>query len=575
LVLAAGEAGIGKSRPISEAKLEALQRGFLVIEGHCFEPDRSLPYSPLVDALRAALGAAWLIDVLERNPPDAAELVKILPELALRLPGVSPTPMLEPEHEKRRLFRALGHVLSQAAALQPLLLVIEDLHWADATALEFLIYFARRVDAQPIMLLMSYRDDEVDTDLAHLLAQLDRERLATELSLARLAVGEVDAMLRAILDLPRPVRTGYLQVVYSLTEGNPFFIEEILRSLIAAGDDGWDSAPPNELHIPRSVQEAVRRRSQQLSPAARQVLDLAAVTGRRFSFSLLGELADRDEVTMLGLIKELIAAQLVVEESAEQFAFRHALTRQAIYTQFLSRERRALHARITETMERLFAPAPHLHIAELAYHAYEAENWAKALDYAQRLGEMAQAVHAPRAAIDHFTRAIEAAHRLGEAERPDLHRSRGRAYEILGDFDGARADYESALAATRDAGDHHGEWQALGDLGSLWAGREYARSGDSWKSDVVLAIARCGSHLEQGQMPSLRPLSRTRFMPLSLVTSFEKRATATRFASILESTGRSCLSSRGHMTSSSTMPISQARKTSRSLLGWYARVDSF
>jgi len=147
-------------------------------------------------------------------------------------------------------------------------------------------------------------------------------------------------MLRAIFALPRSARLELSDPIYELTEGNPFFVEEVLTSLIAAGDifyenGRWDRKPLSELHIPRSVQDAVHQRTDLLSEDARRALILAAVAGRRFDFALLQQLTHHDEPHLLSLMKELIAAQLVVEESEERFAFRHALTRQAIYADLL------------------------------------------------------------------------------------------------------------------------------------------------------------------------------------------------------------------------------------------------
>jgi predicted ATPase len=197
---------------------------------------------------------------------------------------------------------------------------------------------ARRIPREPILLLGTYRDDEVGKGLGYLLDELDRSRLAVKLRLTRLDRDEVAAMLRAVFQLDQPVRQHLLEAIYALTEGNPFFVEELLRSLVAAGDianvDGsWDFKPLNQLRLPRTVHDAVQRRTDRVSPEARQVLVLAAVAGRRFDFELLRSLSGRDEADLLGLMKELIAAQLVVEveKRGDQFAFRHALTRQAVY----------------------------------------------------------------------------------------------------------------------------------------------------------------------------------------------------------------------------------------------------
>jgi tetratricopeptide (TPR) repeat protein len=246
----------------------------------------------------------------------------------------------------------------------------------------------------------------------------------------------------------------------------------------ADGDGGWDRTPVNELRLPRTVHDAVRRRTERLSPDARAVLLLAAVAGRRFDFELRRRLTGRDEAELLALIKELIAAQVVVEvdDRADQFAFRHALTRQAVYEQLLGRERRALHGRVGETIEQLFAGSPEPRLEDLAYHFSEAGDWTKALIYAERAGERADALHAPSGAVEHYARAIEAARLQAIPVPARLHRARGLAYERLDTFDLARADHEAALVAARLAGDRRAEWQALLDLGFLWAGRAYEQT---------------------------------------------------------------------------------------------------
>jgi predicted ATPase len=173
----------------------------------------------------------------------------------------------------------------------------------------------------------------------------------------------------------------------------------VLKALAASGeifyaDGAWDRKPLHELHLPRSVQLAVQHRLRQLSPQAREVLTFAAVAGRRFDFGLLQALTSYDDRTLLRLIKELIAAQLVVEESEDVFVFRHALTRQAVETNLLARERRALHRTIAEAMERVYASAPDVHVSDLAEHWYAAGAWEQTLAYARRAGEQARALRA-------------------------------------------------------------------------------------------------------------------------------------------------------------------------------------
>jgi len=276
------------------------------------------------------------------------------------------------------------------------------------------------------------------------------------------------------------------------TEGNRFFIEEVLSSLIATGaifyaHGAWDRKPMRELRVPRSIQNAVQQRTERLSPAARDLLALAAVAGQRFDFALLQQVLQHDEHQLLQLIKELMAAQLVVEESAEQFAFRHALTRQAISAELLARERKALHRTIAETMEHLYTTTRDAHLADLAYHFYEAGVWAKALEYEQRAGDMAQSLYAPRAAIEDLTHALDAAHQLHITPPAQIYLARGQAYQTLGEFDRAHGDYEHALEAVRNAHDDLVEWQSMMALGLLWVARDYTQAGTWFRRASELA----------------------------------------------------------------------------------------
>jgi DNA-binding CsgD family transcriptional regulator len=496
VALIAGEAGIGKSRLVTEARTHATQHGFTILHGRCFEPDRALPYAPLRDLLRAELAARPLEQIATALGPMAPQLASLLPELLPLLPELVPTPALGPEEERRRLAEAFARFLSQRAAIQPLLVVIEDLHWSDEASLEMLLTLSRRCAAWPTLLLLTYRGDEVLSALNQMLAALERERLSNELRLAPLSYAEVDTMLRAIFEQRRPIRSEFLTALYQLTEGNPFFIEEILTSLVASGEifyahGQWDRKPLSELNIPRTVQVAVRRRVELLSPEAQRLLTLATVAGRRFDFELLQRLTAHDEGALLALIKALIAAQLVVEESAETFAFRHALTREALYTDLLARERKALHGLVAEALETVAqqrgSAAGEVWAAELAYHCYAAGKWAPALAYAQQAAQQAQRLYAPRAAIEQLSRAIESAHQLGQMPAAALLRARGQMRETLGEFDLARDDYLAALERALAEGDRPEEWQALLDLGFLWAERDYATMGDYLQRALALA----------------------------------------------------------------------------------------
>jgi len=502
IALIAGEAGIGKSRLVSELKALATVQGFLVVQGACFPADFTYPYAPLLDLLRSLVasnpegsGQTQGTSSINRHSTAPAletlahDIFPLLPEL---VPDQTiPLPRLEPEQEKHRLFAVLATFFLHLSTQAPVLFIIEDVHWSDDTSLDFLHYLARRSASQPLLLLVTYRHEEMRPELSSWLAQLDRERLTHKTRLAPLARNEVDAMLSAIFeerhtsfDMRRFLHGELLDALYTLTEGNPFFVEETLGSLIAAGDifyvqGYWNRRAGSAISIPQSVQDAVQRRTARLSEAARHVLTLAAVTGRHFDFALLQQLTQYDEQQLLLLMKELVSAQLVVEESADRFAFRHALTRQAIYMQLLTRERRMLHRSIAETMEQQPPVTPELHLEDLAYHFYQARDWQKTVDYAQRAGEKALGLYAHRSAIDYFTWALEAAGHLSLPPPPALYRARGQAYDTLGEFDQAQRDYTQALDAARGMNNRAAEWQCAIDLGFMWVGRDYAQA-ETW-----------------------------------------------------------------------------------------------
>ncbi len=495
VALICGEAGIGKSRLVTEVKTYAANQGFLLLQGNCFQTDNSFPYAPLHDLLRTYLTNS--VEATIDLEPYMHDLSKLLPDLQLLLPHLVISPLGEvtsdPEQEKRRIFTTLTHFFTHEMMRQPVMCVIEDLHWCDDTTLEFLFSLMRRCSQQPIFFLFTYRNDEVQPTLRQFLAQLNHERLSQEIPLSNLSRDNISGMLQVIFALQRPVQADTLDTIYTLTEGNPFFVEETLKSLVTKGEifyaDGtWQHKPLQELSTPQSVQDAVQQRTDHLSSSAKQVLTFASVAGRRFDFALLQHVIHCDEEQLLVLIKELIAAQLVIEESAERFAFRHALTRQAIYANLLARERRVLHRIMAETIEQLYGSSlQDAHVADLGYHFYKAGVWLKAVDYGQRAGEKALALYAPRSAVEHLSRALDAAQRQATVSTAKLYLMRGSAYDTLGEFEHAHSDYECALESTRATKDGVTELQCLMDIGSLWAGRDYTQAGVWFQRALDLA----------------------------------------------------------------------------------------
>ncbi len=489
-ILLNGEAGVGKSRLVAELIAAAPPR--TVLRGSCFESDRALPYAPILDLLQLFIAQESPALLAQHLGNHAGDLGRFIPQLQSLT--TIPTPLLEPELEKRRIFESLIAFITtwteSHGETHPLIVIIEDIHWSDDTSLEFLSFLARRIPAHPVLLLLTYRPDELSPRLSHLISTLARGRLATDLPLHRLSEADVTQMVQRIFNLPQAPRADFLHSIYGLTDGNPFFVEEILRALVSGGEivsmNGvWQRRAVDQLQIPLTVQDAVLRRMEMLSSDAKRAIALAAVVGRRFDFELLQLLTGHDEATLLQLLKEMIAAQLVREENADFLMFRHALTQQSIYRQLLARERRRLHRIVAEAVERTRPQA----VGELAHHFSEAQLWDKSLHYATAAGTGARHLDAVHEAIEQWTRALTAAEHLADTTaQTTLALARGSAYNHVGDWENARQDYERALTLARQLRAPDLEGQTLLELGLLWSARDYGEA--RAYLEAALALAR-------------------------------------------------------------------------------------
>lgn len=473
-VLLAGEAGVGKTRLVAEVKARASSEGWTVLEGASFEFDRSVPLAPFADLVRTFLLQA---------PPEAArrtlevagqELSGVVPELESQLGGVRPVEALGPDEEKQRAFNGVCSLVALRADSAPVLVVVEDLHWSDDASLELFLVLARRLRTRTVMLLGTYRSDEVEGSLASAVAQLTRARLGDVIELRPFGPEETAEFVERIVGAGN-LRPEVLRGLHALTEGNALFLEEVGKSLGTAvealeANSGATQMPLGVVRPPESIREAVRRRTGRLSPGAGRVLSVAAVAGRRFEFDLLSAVTGVDEGGLVPLLRELVDAHLVTEELPDRFAFRHALTQQAVLAGMLSRERRQLHLQIASAILQRSAVTD---VPDLANHFFQAEAWEQAAEYARQAGERAMTMFSPKAAAEQFDRAVLAIETLGREPDWELLWSRARSHDTLGDFEPARAGYEAAVGAARRIGDPRKEWQGLVDLGLLWSARDY------------------------------------------------------------------------------------------------------
>jgi DNA-binding CsgD family transcriptional regulator len=465
---------------VGEVARQALEAGFDLVLGRCVEQDSAFPFAAVVDALRAFFAGRGPEEVRQILGGLAAEVVKLVPELGLLLPGLTSTPPLDPEAERRRLFEALLRVLTPPACRRPRLLLFEDVHWADRTSLDFLQFLIRRLPSCPVLLILTFRAEDSDR-LWEFLAGIRRERRVRELTLEPLSREHVGNLIRAILGPVRPDPARLVDLVYGLTEGNPFFVEEVLRTLVVGGRirptaSGWEWQPAADLRLPESLQDVVRLRLRRLGPRARALLTVAAVIGRQFELKVLADLTGLNEPEVLRLLNRLVTAQVITETSVGRFAFRHPIIREAVYQDLTGTERWLMHRPVARVLEG--AGASESALADLSYHYFSAGAWAEALQYTELAGEQAWAFHAPEEAVAHFSRALEAALRLGcpVPVRVRLLHARGRAAERAGYADAARRDYAEAVCLARTAGDRVGEWEGTINLGLLWASRNYARA---------------------------------------------------------------------------------------------------
>jgi DNA-binding SARP family transcriptional activator len=456
-VMVGGEPGIGKTRLAGQVGLQAEQDGALVLGGRCTE-DLRVPYQPFAEALGQHISTLAPDQLAGALGADLRDLARLVPTLVNHLPQAAASARAEPEVERWRLFEAVLAVLATAARHTPVLLVIDDLHWAAEPTLLLLRHLLCSSEPMALMVVATYRDTEVSGPLADLLADLRREPGITRLTLTGLDPVEVTSLVVAADVRPRAdVQADLAREVHAATAGNPFFVEEVLRHLAETGAlrRGLVS-----FGLPDGVREVVARRLRRLSDRANAALAAAAVVGAEFDLELLentGTGLGDDE--LLDALEEVVAAKVVleVEDVPGRYRFIHALVRQTIYRGLTPAHRARLHRQVGQAIEAAHPDDLGEDLAALAHHfAAGARPGAvsKAVDFALRAGTYALDHLAQEDAVVHLQRGLDVLARYGprdSARRADLFLALAEARYRLSDLSGTKAAALMAAEAARAA----------------------------------------------------------------------------------------------------------------------------
>ncbi|HEX5070775.1 MAG TPA: protein kinase [Vicinamibacterales bacterium] len=492
LVMIGGEPGIGKTR-LTEAVLdEARRKGCLCLVGHAYEMEGAPPYVPFVEMLEYAARAVPATAFRHALGESASEISKFMPDLRRMFPDIPPPLDVPAEQQRWRLFNAYRDFVDRSCKMAPIVVVLEDLHWADEPSLQLLLHIAPAFVKIPLLVLGTYRDVELDVTrpFAKVLETLLRQRHATRMSLRRLPASGVTELLAAMSGRPAP--DSLARVIFRETEGNPFFVEEVFQHLKDEGQvfdasGAWRTDLRVEtLDVPEGVRLVIGRRLERLGETTRRVLTTAAVIGRSFSLSLLESLEEAAADAVLDAVEEAERAHLLAPQQSgreTRYLFAHELIRQTLADALSLPRRQRLHARIAAAIERTYAHALDKHVSALAHHLYNAGAAAdagKASTYLLKAADESRAAAAHEDALRHLDNALtlwedEQSDRVADvlARRGLVLRSLGRPDEAIAaqrrawDMWDAQASMPALVTTTIDLSGTYA-WQARpGDAAAL------------------------------------------------------------------------------------------------------------
>jgi len=484
-VFVAGEAGIGKTRLTSEFARSVASTGAAVLLGRC-DAEALIPYQPFVEALdwyvRSCPSA--LLHAQLRDVETASELAGVIPSIARRFSAPLETVESNAEGRRYRLFEATASFLARISRTRPLLVLLEDVHWADPPTLLMLRHVLRSSHEGALLLVATYRETELDRThpLADILASLRREPAAANIRLRGLNEREITRFVDGWLG-KKNAAPSLVKLVGSNTEGNPLFMTEVLRHLDELGKlaELQTAAGPHavDIGLPDGVREVIGKRVSRLSDDCRRALAVAAVVGRDFTFPVLQAVTDFPEDRLLDVIDEAQSSRVIQEApgTVDGYTFSHALIRETLYGELTASRRVRLHRKVAEALEALMKPGQEP-LADLAYHYVQAassKDVEKAVTFAARAAEAAAARFAIEDAGRFYGMALQALDLLPDedsirARRRDLHIKSGKAFGSIGQWAAAVRHFKAALLLLPpDSREQRAELLVQLALASFWS----------------------------------------------------------------------------------------------------------
>jgi DNA-binding SARP family transcriptional activator len=513
VVLIAGEPGIGKSRLVQETLSLAAVQGLETLVAQCYQIEQTVPYLPVIEMAKHVV-ARVPPETLQRVPKVwLAEIAALVPEISEAVPGVPTTPADVDESRQARLFQALEHLLLNSVGDLGLVIIVDDIHWADPASLQFLHHLARNIGRRPILLVCTYRSEAPATyrDLAEFVRSMKRIPHVSQIDLVHLSDGDVKTLLES-MGSPPPGAIELGHWLHRETDGNPFFLVSILQSmleqgLLTMGDKvEWQAdtqalrAAGIELTLPEALRESVRDRLSRVPQRMRRVLDLAAVIGQRFGFATLQAVLQEEQESLLTAIEGLVDRQLLQEEGDGLLhGFSHDKIREVVYYELSATRRTLYHRGVAQALEAQAGGDPGANASILAHHFERAGDLSTALRYWLHAGKHALATYAPQQAARHFERALALA--AIPAERVDAYHGLGRAHFALDEHESAIADLNQGLRLVGDSDPRRGRMLYL--LADVHFARYDTEASESYVRAALSAAESAGDPETVSQSLSL------------------------------------------------------------------------